>query len=63
MVRVLHIFHNMGNGGIEHFVMDFYRHIDREKVQFDFLTSVEERGYFDDEILLLGGKIYSRKSL
>ena len=58
MVRVLHIFHNMGNGGIEHFVMDFYRHIDREKVQFDFLTSVEERGYFDDEILLLGGKIY-----
>ncbi len=58
MVRVLHIFHNMGNGGIEHFVMEFYRHIDREKVQFDFLTSVEEKGYFDNEIQALGGKLY-----
>lgn len=58
MIRVLHVFHNMGNGGIEHFVMELYRHIDREKVQFDFLTSVEEKGYFDDEIQELGGKIF-----
>lgn len=58
MIRVLHVFHNMGNGGIEHFVMELYRHIDREKVQFDFLTSVDEKGYFDDEIEMLGGKIF-----
>lgn len=50
MVRVLHIFHNMGNGGIENFVMNYYRAIDREKIQFDFLTSVAEEGYFDEEI-------------
>ena len=42
MVRVLHIFHNMGNGGIENFVMNYYRAIDRDKIQFDFLTSVEK---------------------
>ena len=58
MVRVLHIFHNMGNGGIENFVMNYYRFIDREKIQFDFLTSVEEQGYFDEEILSLGGKVF-----
>lgn len=58
MVRVLHVFHNMGNGGIEHFVMDFYRRIDREKIQFDFLTSVDEPGYFDEEIIALGGRLY-----
>lgn len=58
MVRVLHIFHNMGNGGIEHFVMNYYRFIDREKIQFDFLTSVEEPGFFDEEILSMGGKIF-----
>lgn len=46
MVRVLHIFHNMGNGGIENFVMNYYRAIDRDKIQFDFLTSVEERRVF-----------------
>ena len=58
MVRVLHIFHNMGNGGIENFVMNYYRVIDREKIQFDFLTSVEEEGYFDEEIKKMGGHIY-----
>ena len=41
----------MGNGGIENFVMNYYRFIDKTKVQFDFLTSVEEKGYFDDEII------------
>lgn len=58
MIRVLHIFHNMSNGGIENFVMNNYRNIDRERVQFDFLTSVEEPGYFDEEIKSMGGKIY-----
>lgn len=58
MIRVLHIFHNMGNGGIENFVMSYYRFIDRKKIQFDFLTSVEEQGYFDEEILSMGGKVF-----
>ena len=58
MIRVLHVFHEMSNGGIEHFVMNYYRHIDRTRVQFDFLVSVETPGYFDDEIDQLGGKIY-----
>lgn len=58
MIRVLHIFHEMANGGIEHFVMDYYRHIDRARVQFDFLVSVEEEGYFDQEIQAMGGMIY-----
>lgn len=58
MIRVLHIFHEMANGGVEAFVMNNYRHIDRTKIQFDFLTSVDTPGYFDDEIKKLGGKIY-----
>ena len=58
MVRVLHIFHEMANGGIEHFVMDYYRHIDRTRVQFDFLVSVESEGYFDREIQAMGGVIH-----
>lgn len=57
-IRILHIFHEMANGGVEHFVMDYYRHIDRTKVQFDFLVSVNEKGYFEDEIKALGGKIF-----
>lgn len=45
-------------GGIENFVMNYYRNIDRTKVQFDFLVHYNEKGYYDDEILKLGGKIY-----
>ena len=58
MIRVLHVFHEMNNGGIEHFVMEYYRHIDRSQVQFDFLTSVDREGYFDKEILDLGGRLF-----
>lgn len=58
MIRVLHIFHEMSNGGTGHFVMNYYRQMDRSKVQFDFLTSVDDSGYFDEEIRSLGGKIF-----
>ena len=63
MIRVLHVFNIMGNGGIEHFVMDRYRMIDRTKVQFDFLITSSEPGFFDKEINELGGKVYHTHSL
>lgn len=58
MIRVLHIFHEMSNGGNCHFVMNYYRHMNRDEIQFDFLTSVSEPGYFDEEILSLGGRLF-----
>lgn len=39
-------------------VMNYYRHIDRTKVQFDFAVHREERGAYEDEIEQLGGRIY-----
>lgn len=39
-------------------VMNYYRNIDRTKVQFDFMVHRQERGAYDDEIEALGGKIY-----
>lgn len=46
----------MNQGGVENFIMNFYRKIDKSKIQFDFL--VNRKGYFDDEIKKMGGKIY-----
>ncbi|WP_026524767.1 glycosyltransferase [Butyrivibrio sp. MB2005] len=37
-IRILHVFGTLGLGGAESRIMDLYRHIDREKVQFDFLV-------------------------
>lgn len=58
MIRVLQIVPNMQAGGLENFIMNIYRKIDRESIQFDFLVHYKERKHFDDEIEKLGGKIY-----
>jgi len=56
--RVLIVVGKMHFGGIETMIMNFYRNIDRSKIQFDFLLNYEEPGVFDDEIRKLGGRIY-----
>ena len=57
-VRVLHVLHSMNRGGAENAMMNYYRHIDRNKVQFDFLLTEPKKCHFEDEILSLGGKVY-----
>ena len=57
-VRVLQVVTHMERGGLESTLMNYYRHIDRERVQFDFLVHRQERAAFDDEIESLGGKLY-----
>ncbi|KEY18786.1 glycosyltransferase family 1 protein [Kaistella antarctica] len=57
-IRILHVVTQMGAGGIENMLMTIYRNIDRSKIQFDFLVQREEKGFFDDEILLLGGRVF-----
>lgn len=57
-IRVLHIVTYMGRGGLETMIMNYYRYIDREKVQFDFLVHRDFEADYDQEILSLGGKIY-----
>lgn len=57
-IRVLHVLHSMNGGGAETMIMNYYRHMDRSKVQFDFLLTVAEKSDYEDEILALGGRIY-----
>lgn len=46
-------------GGIEMFIMNLYRHVDRSKVQFDFLEAHDMgKLAFEDEILSMGGRIF-----
>ena len=59
-IRVLMLFTILNRGGAESMVMNYYREIDRTKVQFDFVVHREEKGDFEDEITALGGKVYRR---
>lgn len=44
-------------GGVESVIMNYYRNIDRTKIQFDFLCNTEKVAY-EDEIRSLGGRIF-----
>lgn len=57
-IRVLCVFALLDRGGAESMCMELYRHIDRQKIQFDFVKHTSEKGIFEDEITSFGGKIY-----
>lgn len=57
-IRILHIVSYMQRGGLETLIMNCYRHIDRDVMQFDFIVHRDFRSDYDDEIETLGGKIY-----
>lgn len=58
-IRVLHVLGATNIGGAESRIMDMYRNIDKEKVQFDFLVHTDKECFFNKEIRELGGRIYS----
>lgn len=48
----------MDRAGQETLIMNLYRNVDREEIQFDFLCYSNKKGDFDDEIRELGGHIH-----
>lgn len=56
--RVLILTEVIATGGIMSHIMEIYRNIDREKVQFDFLATVENDGFYSGEISKLKGNEY-----
>ena len=57
-VRVLHIVGSLGIGGIQSYLLELYRHIDHDKIQFDFVVHIKTEKNYASEIELLGGKIF-----
>lgn len=58
MKKVLHYVGCMHRGGMEMFIMNLFRHIDRTELMFDFAIHGSEVGDFQEEIRELGGKWY-----
>ncbi|MBQ4333279.1 MAG: glycosyltransferase family 1 protein [Clostridia bacterium] len=57
MTHILIFGMNENPGGMESFIMSYYRQVDRSRFQFDFLTNCERIAY-EDEIGALGGRVY-----
>ena len=62
-IRVLQLVTYMGRGGLETMLMNYYRHMDHTKVQFDFLTHRDFEADYDKEIVAVGGQIYHLSKL
>lgn len=58
MKRLLCIVGGMNAGGAETFLMKLYRKMNKDLFQMDFAVAITEKGYYDDEILSMGGRIY-----
>lgn len=57
-IRIAQILGIMDSGGIESCVMNYYRNIDRNKIQFDFIVCEGSKLPYKEEIKKLGGHIY-----
>ncbi|HHX37470.1 MAG TPA: glycosyltransferase family 1 protein [Clostridiaceae bacterium] len=57
-IRVLQIVLGLNRTGIDNVVMDLYRHLDHNQIQFDFVVFGKERGTHEDEVENLGGRIF-----
>lgn len=57
-LRVLVLDTVMDRGGAETMMMNYLRHMDRNKVTYDFLVNREYKAAYEDEIESLGGRIY-----
>lgn len=58
MIRVAIIGGKIDSGGKKNLIMEYYRHIDREKVQFDFICDSDSQAIPFEEIEELGGRVF-----
>lgn len=59
-IRILQEVTSMNTGGVETLLMNIYRNIDRKRIQFDFMMHRQAgQGFYEEEIIKLGGKVYS----
>lgn len=58
-INILHVVSCLNvDSGVMNFIMNYYRNIDIEKVQFHFVYFIEGENTYKDEIEKLGGKYY-----
>jgi glycosyltransferase involved in cell wall biosynthesis len=56
-MRILHVIGGLNRGGVETWLLQILRHIDRRKYHFDFLVHTEQPCAYDDEVRSLGARV------
>lgn len=58
MERIAIIAGVLHSGGKRNLIMEYYRHIDRSQIQFDFICDSDSNGIPEEEIKALGGRVF-----
>ncbi|TDL78993.1 glycosyltransferase [Peribacillus frigoritolerans] len=58
MIRVLHVISSLGGGGVESMLFNYYSHLDRSEVQFDFIVHGDNIGMLEEKFHLYDSKIF-----
>ena len=56
-IRVAQFINILGTGGIEALVTNWHKHIDTQRVQFDYIVHYEGESHYEDLVRTLGGSI------
>lgn len=59
MIRVLQMVGSLNVGGSQAMLLNLYRNIDREKIQFDFVIDHPDQLYYAEEVKSMGARIYT----
>lgn len=57
-IRILQILGIVANGGVEAVIMNYYRNINKSKIQFDFVVHSDADENYINEVLAMGAKVY-----
>lgn len=57
-LRVLHVADMNRKSGVSSMLMNFYRHMDHEKIQFDFAVFCQDEDNYAAEIEAMGGRVF-----
>lgn len=57
-IRILQVVGGLGIGGIQSFLIELYRHMNRTQIQFDFVVHIKTKENYIREIETLGGKVF-----
>lgn len=58
MIKVLHLFTTLNNGGVESFLYNYYSNMDKSKIKFDEVVCGKEVGYMEPMFEKLNSKVY-----
>lgn len=58
MIKVAYVLGKLHSGGKKNLVLEYYRHMETDKVRIDFICDSDSNSIPEDEVKALGGKVY-----